>query len=74
MDWPQNPKVTVTVENNEAIFRSPVFVHGVCLDLDGERAIPDNYFDLYPNQDYRLPWTDKNTPQILHTGNLPQTT
>ena len=68
MAWAK-PRAVVRVEGREAVFQSDVFVWGVCLDLDGERPLADNFFDLYPGQPYRLPWRGVTPPRILRCGN-----
>jgi beta-mannosidase len=67
--WPA-ATITVQVTDGQAIFTSPTFVWGVCLDLDGEAQIADNFFDLYPGVPYAIPWTQATPPQVLFTGNL----
>lgn len=74
MTWPPAPpaSVKVSVKKGLATFTSPTFALGVCIDLDGGPT-PDNFFDLYPNQPYSLPWTSTpptRPPKVLHTGNL----
>ncbi len=69
MKWAK-PKVTVRLEGREAVFQSAVFVWGVCLDLDGDAPLADNFFDLYPGIPYRIPWRGKQPPQVLRCGNL----
>jgi beta-mannosidase len=69
LQWPE-AKMDVKVEEGKAVFSSPNFVMGVCLDLDGERKLADNFFDLYPGEEYRMPWEEETLPDILHTGNL----
>jgi len=64
------PKWRVDLEDGHAVFRSPVFVWGVCLDLQGEMKYPDNFFDLYPGVPYVLPWKHSEPPRVLGTGNL----
>jgi beta-mannosidase len=66
----QLPKADVKVElrGGQAVFTSPAFGWGVCLDLHGETALPDNLFDLYPGMPYALPWKEATPPQILHAG------
>ena len=53
----------------EAVFESDVFVLGVCLDLDGEGDLADNFFDLYPGLSHRVPWTHAQPPEVKFTGN-----
>jgi len=69
LKWPE-AKVDVQVENGQAIFSADTFVLGVCLDLNGERKLADNFFDLYPGMEYRIAWNENAPPAILHTGNL----
>ena len=70
MAWPA-AKPTVRIENGRAVFTASSFCWGVCLDLDGERELGDNFFDVYPGQPHSIPWTGTAAPRILHTGNLP---
>ncbi|MBX3099364.1 MAG: hypothetical protein KF761_07250 [Salinibacterium sp.] len=51
-------------------FVSDVFVLGVCLDLDGERMLSDNFFDLYPGVPYSVSWDGSEPPTVLFTGNV----
>ena len=66
--WPA-AKVTVKVADGHAVFRSPTFAWGVCLDLDGETPLADNFFDLWPGVAYRLPWSGRRPPTILKVAN-----
>ena len=68
MKW-RKPEISVTVKDGVAAFKSETFAWGVCLDLDG-RKLPDNFFDLYPGQEYRLPWKGGRPPVVKFTGNL----
>jgi len=34
------------------------------------KKLPDNFFDLYPKQEYRLPWKGKQAPVVKFSGNL----
>jgi beta-mannosidase len=70
VDWAPAGKPTVTVKDGVATFESDVFVFGVCIDLDGDKALHDNMFDLYPGQPYSIPWPFTDAPKILFTGNL----
>ena len=72
LEW-SAPEVSVRREGDLAVFSSPTFAWGVCLDLDGEATLPDNAFDLLPGIDYRLPCpADRPLPQIVRIGNLPR--
>ncbi len=65
----QKPQISIQYEGNKAILTSPVFVWGVCLDLNGESAVSDNCFDLLPGIPYtvKIPEDEKANVQI--TGN-----
>ena len=49
--------------------QSPTFAWGVCLDLDGEQPLADNFFDVYPGQPYAIDWPAALPPRILGVGN-----
>jgi len=68
--WPK-PAVRVRLEAGQAVFESPAFAWGLCLDLDGEQALADNFFDLFPGQPYRIPWQGEALPKVLACGNRP---
>jgi beta-mannosidase len=68
--WAPAGSPKVTVKDGVATFESDVFVLGVCIDLDGDRPLPDNMFDLFPGQPYSMPWPYSDAPKVLHTGNL----
>ncbi|OPZ24538.1 MAG: Exo-beta-D-glucosaminidase precursor [Lentisphaerae bacterium ADurb.BinA184] len=69
MKWPK-ARVSVRLEKGEAVFSSRTFAWGICLDLDGEALLPDNFFDVYPGRDVRLPWPGRRPPHIRFVGNL----
>ena len=60
----------VTRDGNAVTFSSDRFVWGVCLDLNGEEALADNFFDLYPGQSHSIVWPREEAPSILRVGNL----
>jgi beta-mannosidase len=69
MKW---PKATVAVKRKggKAIFTSSSFAWRVCLDLDGEKPYPDNFFDILPGIPVVLDWPAKlGAPKILRLGN-----
>lgn len=69
MQW---PKASVTVEygDGQAVFTCDTFAWRVCLDLDGEQALPDNFFDVYPRIPTVLDWPEcLGTPKVLQVGN-----
>ena len=69
MRWPA-AEVRVTRRDGKAIFASDTFAWRVCLDLDGETALPDNFFDLYPGIPTVLDWAeDWAEPKIFQIGN-----
>jgi beta-mannosidase len=71
MMWPR-ATVAVRREGGQAIFTSDVFAWRVCLDLDGEKALPDNFFDVFPGIPTILDWpTSLGEPAIVRIGNLP---
>ena len=61
---------TVSLANGQAIFQSSTFTWGVCLDLEGDARLGDNFFDLYPGVPYSVPWSGAQPPRILRIGNL----
>jgi beta-mannosidase len=63
-------QVSVRLEDGQAVFESAAFAWGVCLDLEGEAPLPDNFFDVYPGMPYRLPWSGAQPPKVLRIGNL----
>jgi beta-mannosidase len=70
MIWPK-ASVTVRREKGKAIFESETFAWRVCLDLDGETPLPDNFFDLLPGVPYVLDWPAAlREPKVLRVGNL----
>jgi beta-mannosidase len=67
--WPA-ATVAVRVEGGQAIFTSEVFAWRVCLDLNGERPFPDNFFDILPGIPMVLDWPEAlGVPKILRLGN-----
>lgn len=63
--------VTVRRDGGHVVFGSSTFAWGVCLDLEGREALPDNFFDVWPGMEYRLSWpVARPLPQILRVGNL----
>lgn len=69
MKWPA-ARVRVRLADGKAIFTSRTFAWRVCLDLDGERALPDNFFDVYPGIPTVLDWPrELGAPKVLRIGN-----
>lgn len=63
------PRVELKVENGVLRARSDVFAWGVCLDVDGEIALPDNCFDILPGIEYVVPWPLEIAPPVVRVGN-----
>jgi beta-mannosidase len=70
--WPavSPADIQITRDGHEVTFKSDRFVWAVCLDLDGERSLAHNFFDLYPGQAHAIPWQAADDPHILRIGNL----
>ena len=69
MRWPRT-RLQVRLRQGQAIFQSSTFAWRVCLDLDGEKSWPDNFFDVFPGISTVLPWPSQlGTPQVLRIGN-----
>ncbi len=67
LNWPESGKLNMRYKDGKLIFSSATFCMGVCLDLDGEIDLPDNFFDVWPGEDYILPWPkDKSIPQVIN--------
>ena len=69
MKW-SKARVNMKLVNEKAVFTSRTFAWRVCLDLDGEQALADNFFDVYPGIPTVLEWPKKfGAPKILRIGN-----
>ena len=69
MRWPR-ARVTVRRTGDRAVFTSRTFAWRVCLDLDGEAPLPDNFFDVWPGVPTVLTWAARlPAPRVLRTGN-----
>lgn len=64
------PQLTVTRDGDRLRFESPTFAWGVCLDLDGEAPLADNFFDVWPGMPYELDWPADRPVRVLRVGNL----
>ena len=62
------PEVKMELGDGKLTLTSEAFVWKLCLDLDGERQLPDNAFDLLPGIPKVLPWSGA-LPKVLATGN-----
>ncbi len=63
----KKPNIKIEYDGEDTILTSVTFVMGVCLDLEGEKPLYDNLFDLYPN----IPYIIKNhhIDKIIDTVN-----
>ena len=52
----------------DTILISPVFVWGVCIDIDGEALVNDNCFDLFPRIPYYVKLHKGETVSVKQTG------
>jgi hypothetical protein len=69
MRWPR-ANVRVTCRDGKATFTSKTFAWRVCLDLDGEEKLADNFFDVFPGQLHTIAWPFRAPPEVLYVGNL----
>ncbi len=58
------PKIRMQLEDGTLTFTADKFALGVSVDLNGEQALADNFFDLYPGQTYSIPWPSNKLPKI----------
>jgi beta-mannosidase len=63
------PQVSIKQSGDKAIITSPVFVWGLCLDINGESDITDNCFDLLPGIPYVVNLGKDEKIEIRMTGN-----
>ncbi|MDG0809924.1 beta-mannosidase [Cohnella rhizosphaerae] len=69
MNWPQ-AQIDVRMDGGHAVFTSSAFAFGVCIDLDGDLPLSDNFFDLWPGMPHRIAWpSGRKPPQVLYVGN-----
>lgn len=70
LDLVREPKIACFLKQGVLTLTADVFAWGVCLDVDGERPLADNCFDLLPGISYEMPWAPAlGEPQILRVGN-----
>jgi len=65
----QKPEINIDLEGDQAVISSPVYVWGLCLDIDGESNIGDNCFDLLPGVPYTIKITNEDRVTVKMTGN-----
>lgn len=69
MKWPES-QLRIRQIEGKAIFESDTFAWRVCLDLEGDTALPDNFFDVYPGIPTTLDWpANLATPKVIRIGN-----
>jgi beta-mannosidase len=69
VQWPP-ATVKVLRKGDQVVLSSDTFAWRVCLDLDGETALPDNFFDVYPGIPTVLDWpAELGEPKVLYLGN-----
>ncbi len=47
-------EIKVEKRGNKAVYTADKLVLGVCIDLDGDKKLGDNFFDLYPGKPYEV--------------------
>lgn len=65
----EEPNISLQQKGEYAVLTSPVFVWGVCLDIDGEDSIKDNCFDLIPGVPYYVKLYKGEKVSVKQTGN-----
>jgi beta-mannosidase len=65
----EKPEIRIEYKDGYAVLSSPVFVWGVCLDLNGEDAVTDNCFDLIPGVPYYVKLNNGEKLSVRQTGN-----
>jgi beta-mannosidase len=64
----EKQQINIEQKNGYAILSSPVFVWGVCLDIDGEASVKDNCFDLLPGIPYYVKLNQGEKVSVKQTG------
>jgi len=62
------PKINILHNGDYATLTSPVFVWGVCIDIDGEASVTDNCFDLLPGIPYYVRLNKGEKVSVKQTG------
>lgn len=65
----EKPQISIIHKGEYAILTSPVFVWGVCLDVDGDSSVTDNCFDLFPGIPYYVKMKNGEKITVKQTGN-----
>lgn len=64
----EKPQISIEQKDGYAILSSPVFVWGVCIDIDGEASVKDNCFDLLPGIPYYVKLNQGEKVSVKQTG------
>jgi len=64
----EKPQISISQKEDYAILTSPVFVWGVCIDIDGEASVQDNCFDLLPGIPYYVKLNKGEIISVKQTG------
>jgi hypothetical protein len=65
----EKPAIDIRYKDDYMMLTSPVYVWGVCLDIDGEREMKDNCFDLLPDFPYYIKIKPGEKYSVIKTGN-----
>jgi len=69
MEWP-HAQVRIERSAGKAVFTCDTFAWRVCLDLDGEMELADNFFDILPGIPTTLSWPQwLPSPRVIRLGN-----
>ena len=64
----QSPTIRISCENGKLTLVSDEFVWKCCIDVNGEKNIADNAFDLFPGIPKTIPWQGE-APTVCASGN-----
>jgi len=67
IQWPK-PQINISLENGQAVFQSDTFALAVCIDLNGDEPLADNFFDLMPCIPHSIRWNKAAPPVIKRVG------
>ena len=68
LDMAENPQVRMSYADGKLTLTADEFVWKCCIDLDGEKCIADNAFDLFPGIPKVIPW-EGDLPVVCGMGN-----
>ena len=67
IQWPK-PQINISLEHGQAVFQSDTFALAVCIDLNGDEPLADNFFDLMPSIPHSIPWNKAAPPVLKRVG------